>query len=137
GLLGVEAGAARVELTSGTVDARIYEMMAFDGDGARVDMVASHASLSRTLPRSLLPKEDRGLGDGDALRWVVTGPRAGMPEEISLVSTAADGRPLDALEHVQLVPVKCPPSVASGLECRATEPIRAATDGLDRAHPRA
>jgi hypothetical protein len=47
GLLGVEAGAARLELTTGTLDARIYEMMAFDGDGARVDLVASHASLSR------------------------------------------------------------------------------------------
>jgi hypothetical protein len=137
GLLGVEAGAARLELSTGTLDARIYEMMAFDGDGARVDMVASHASLSRTLPRSLLPKEDRGLGDGDALRWMVIGPHAGMPDEISLVSTAADGKPIDALEHVRLNPVKCPSSAAPGLDCRTTEPIRAATDGLDRAHPRA
>jgi hypothetical protein len=137
GLLGVEAGAARVELTSGTLDARIYEMMALDGDGARVDMVASHASLSRTLPRSLLPKEDRGVSETDALRWMVMGPRAGMPEEISLVSTSADGRPLDALEHVLLRPAKCPSQTSAALDCRATEPIRAATDGLDRAHPRA
>jgi hypothetical protein len=137
GLLGVEAGAARLELSSGTLDASIYEMMAFDGAGARVDMVASHASLSRTLPRSLLPKEDRGLDDGDALHWMVIGPRAGMPDEISLLSTAADGRPLDALEHVRLSPAKCPSATAPGLDCRTTEPIRAATDGLDRAHPRA
>lgn len=137
GLLGVAAGAARLELTSGTLEARIYEMMAFDGDGVRVDMVASHASLSRTLPRSLLPKEDRAVGDGDALQWMVVGPRAGMPEEISLMSTAADGRPLDALEHVRLEPTRCPSSAAPGLDCRTSEPIRAATDGLDRAHPRA
>src|SRR4030095_9620314 len=97
GLVGVHPGAARVELTSGTLDASIYEMMALDGDGATVDMVASHASLSRTLPRSLLPKEDRGPSETDALHWLVMGPRAGMPGEISLVSTAADGRPLDAL----------------------------------------
>lgn len=137
GLLGIEPGAARVELTSGTLDARIYEMMALDDSGARVDMVESHASLSRTLPRSLLPKEDRALSDGDALRWMVMGPRAGMPEEISLVSMAADGRPLDALEHVRLHPTPCPSGASPGLECRKTEAIRAATDGLERAHPRA
>jgi hypothetical protein len=67
GLLGVAAGAARLEFTSGTLDASIYEMMALDGDGAPVDMVASHASLSRTLPKSLLPKEDREIGETDAL----------------------------------------------------------------------
>ncbi|HWO11742.1 MAG TPA: hypothetical protein VNN80_19745, partial [Polyangiaceae bacterium] len=137
GLLGVEAGAAQVELASGTVDARIYEMMAFDGAGARVDMVASHASLSRTLPSSLLPKEDRDARETDALSWVVVGPRAGMPDEISLFSTGADGQPLDALEHVGLRPAPCPEHVPRDLACRATQPIRAATDGLDRAHPRA
>jgi hypothetical protein len=137
GLLGVAAGAARLEFSSGTLDARIYEMRALDGDGARVDMVASHASLSRTLPKSLLPKEDRELGETDALSWMVIGPPRGMPGEISLVSMAADGRPLDALEHVRLLPAKCPQGVPPGLECRTTEPIRAATDGLDRAHPRA
>jgi hypothetical protein len=137
GLLGVAAGAARLEFTSGTLDARIYEMMALDGAGARVDMVASHASLSRTLPKSLLPKEDREIGETDALHWMVMGPRAGMPEEISLVSTAADGRPLDALEHVRLLPANCPGPASPGLVCRTSEAIRAATDGLDRAHPRA
>jgi len=137
GLLGVAAGAAQVELASGILDARIYEMMAFDGAGARVDMVASHASLSRTLPTSLLPKEDRGARETDALSWVVVGPRAGMPDEISVVSTTADGRALDALEHVALRAVPCPREVPKGLACRATPPIRAATDGLDRAHPRA
>jgi hypothetical protein len=137
GLLGVSAGDARVELTSGVVDARIYEVMALDGDGARVDMVASHASLSRTLPRSLLPKEDRELSETDALHWLVVGPNLGLPDELSLVSTGADGRPLDALEHVRLLPARCPREVGPGLSCRTTEPIRAATDGLDRAHPRA
>lgn len=137
GLVGVEAGAAQVELASGVLDARIYEMMAFDGAGARVDMVASHASLSRTLPTSLLPKEDRGARETDALSWLVVGPRAGMPDEISLVSTAADGRPIDALEHVGLRPVACPRDVPRDLACRTTAPIRAVTDGLDRAHPRA
>jgi hypothetical protein len=112
-------------------------MRALDGDGARVDMVASHASLSRTLPKSLLPKEEREIGETDALSWMVIGPPSGMPGEISLVSMAADGRPLDALEHVRLLPGKCPEGVPPGLECRTTEPIRAATDGLDRAHPRA
>jgi hypothetical protein len=137
GLLGVAAGDAEVELTSGTLDARIYEMMALDGDGARVDMVASHASLSRTLPTSLLPKEDRDASDTDALHWLVMGPSAGMPDEISLVSTGADGRPLDAIEHVRLRAVRCPGPASPGIDCRTSEPIRAATDGLDRAHPRA
>jgi hypothetical protein len=137
GLLGVSAGDAHVELTSGVLAARIYEVMALDGDGARVDMVASHASLSRTLPRSLLPKEDRGLSETDALHWMVIGPRAGLPDELSLVSTGANGRPLDTLEHVRLLPTACPVDAGPGLGCRTTEPIRAATDGLDRAHPRA
>jgi hypothetical protein len=137
GLLGVEPGAARVELTSGNVDARIYEVMPFDGGGARVDMVASHASLSRTLPSSLLPKEDRDGADTDALHWLVIGPPAGLPEELSMMSTSADGRPLDSLEHVSLRAVACPGPPSPALGCRMTEPIRAATDGLDRAHPRA
>jgi hypothetical protein len=137
GLLGVEPGAARVELTVGTLDARIYEMMPFDGGGARVDMVASHASLSRTLPSSLLPREDRDGTDTDALHWLVKGPLAGMPDELSLISTGADGRPLDTLEHVRLRAMACPGAAAPPLACRTTEPIRAVTDGLDRSHPRA
>jgi hypothetical protein len=137
GLLGVEPGAASVELTVGTLDARIYEVMSFDGDGGRVDMVTSHASLSRTLPSSLLPREDRDGTDPDALRWLVMGPLAGMPEEISLVSTGADGRPLDSLEHVHLHAVPCPEKAAPTLGCRTTEPIRAVTDAVDRSHPRA
>lgn len=137
GLLGVAAGAARVELSSGTLAARVYEMMAFDAGGVRVDMVASHASLSRTLPRSLLPKEQRAERETDALRWLVMGPSSGIPREISVRSTAADGRLLDALEHVALLPAKCPAGTAPELGCRTSALIRAATDGLDRAHPRA
>jgi hypothetical protein len=137
GLQGLEAGAAWVDFTAGMLEAKVYEMMAFDADGKRVDMVSSHASLSRTLPASLRPAEGRTGDDSDALRWLVKGPQAGLPDEISVRSTSSDGHPLDAIERLPLAVVPCPPQTSPGLVCRASELIRAAADGLDRGHPRA
>lgn len=137
GLQGVEPGAAWVDFAAGTLEAKVYEMMAVDGLGKRVDMVSSHASLSRTLPASLQPAEQRRDHESDALRWLVRGPKAGLPEEITVLSTASDGRPLDAIAHVPLAPVACPANTPPELGCRASELIRAAADGLDRGHPRA
>lgn len=137
GLQGLEAGAAWVDFAAGTLEAKVYEMMALDAEGKRVDRVSSHASLSRTLPASLRPDEARAGDESDALRWLVKGPRAGLPDEITVRSTASDGQPLDVIERLPLASVPCPPETASGLVCRASELIRAATDGLDRGHPRA
>lgn len=137
GVQGLEAGAARVELAAGTLEAMVYEVLALDAAGRRVDLVSSHASLSRALPASLRPAEERSGDESDALRWLVKGPQAGLPVEISIRSTSADGRPLDVLERLPLSRVPCPPTTAAGLSCRASALIRAATDGLDRQHPRA
>ena len=98
-------------------------MMALDAQGKRVDMVTSHASLSRTLPASLQPVEDRAGDEGDALRWLVKGPQAGLPDEITVRSTASDGHPLDAIERLPLAAVPCPPKTPPGLVCRASELI--------------
>jgi hypothetical protein len=136
GLQGLEAGAAWVDLAAGTLEAKVYEMVALDAQGKRVDMVTSHASLSRTVPASLQPAEDRG-DESDALRWLVKGPQAGLPDEITVRSTRSDGHPLDVIERLPLAVVPCPPKTPPGLVCRASELIRAATDGLDRGHPRA
>ncbi len=130
-------GVARVELESGTFETRVYELMAFDTLRRRVDLASSHASLSRTLPDSLRPTEERGSVETDALRWLMLGPESGMPEHISVISQTADGQPLDALEQVMLRPEPCPPQTAPSLACRASQFIRATVDGLDRLHPRA
>src|SRR4051812_45486998 len=111
--------------------------MAFDTSGARVDLKTSHASLSRTLPLSLRPREERAIPDSDALRWLLESTDAPAPRELALSSTAADGSPLDRLEHVPLAPAPCPSGSASGAHCSTSTFIRATTDWLDRSHPRA
>lgn len=136
GLQGIAPGAAVVELEHGRVETRVYELMAFDGEGKRVDIASSHASLSRTIPSSLLPREARG-SERDALRWLVVGPNGEMPTSLSFVSTSADGQPIDGLENVELEQSPCPPGTEPTLACRATRLIRATTDWLDRSHPRA
>lgn len=114
-----------------------YTLLAFDGDGQAVDLAASHASLSRVLPASLRPAEDRLSGDRDALRWLVVGKDGALPRELSLVSTAANGLFVDTLEHVPTQAAACPPGTPSSLLCRKSPLIRATTDWLDRSHPRA
>ena len=137
GLQGLEPGLGRVELEARVLDVRVYEFRALDAAGRSVDMVASHASLSRALPEELRPEEERAAGETDALRWLLIGPELGMPERISFVSTGPDGRPIDAIDGVPLQPVQCPARTAKGLGCRASHLVRATTDWLDRAHPRA
>jgi hypothetical protein len=136
GLQGVEPGLGRVELAAKALDIRVYELRALDGAGRPVDMVASHASLSRTLPEALRPEEERHSRETDALRWLLIGPEHGMPDAVSFVSTASDGRPIDAIDGVALRPVKCPLETPKGLGCRESRLVRATTDWLDRSHPR-
>jgi hypothetical protein len=135
-LQGIAPGAASVELEGRTLETRVYELMAFDARGKRVDIASSHASLSRTVPSSLLPKEER-KSESDALRWLVIGPDAGLPSALSLVSTGADGTPIDGLQNIQLRQTACPAGSGPRLSCRSSDLIRATTDWLDRSHPRA
>jgi hypothetical protein len=137
GLQGVEPGLAQLDRASGTLELRVYEWMAVDAAGERVDLALSHASLSRTLPDSLRSEEERGAHDGDALRWLVIGPDPGLPREMSLVSLAMDGRVLGGIERVPLARVACPSGTAPGLGCHGGPMIRATTDVLDGQHPRA
>jgi hypothetical protein len=137
GLQGVAPGLAQLVRDSGSLELRVYELIAMDAEGRRVDLATSHASLSRTLPDSLRPREERIQHDGDALQWQLIGPDAGMPQEVSLVSLGSAGRPLDRLDRIPLSPATCPLHTPHELRCRGGPLIRATTDALDRQHPRA
>lgn len=114
-----------------------FRLLALDGRGRSIDLERSHASLSRTLPPSLRPKEERHDQDSDALRWVIVGREPELASEISVTSSTADGRKLDAIEGLPLAPAPCPAGTPPDLRCRATALVRATMDWLDRSHPRA
>src|SRR5688572_30106604 len=133
------AAVGRVESGAGSsADGRPrFRRLAFDGRGRSIDLERSHASLSRTLPPSLRPKEERHDQDGDALRWVIVGREPELARELSLTSSTADGRRLDAIDGLPLAPAPCPLGTPPDLRCRATALVRATMDWLDRSHPRA
>jgi hypothetical protein len=134
GLQGVHAGRAELRVGKLALRVSVIEAMAFDEDGRRVDLATSHASLSRVLPAGLWP-DPTVAHDADALRWTVIAPHGALPALVSFASTREDGKPLDRLDGVPLVPCPCPRGVATGLECARTEPIRLSTDRIDRDHP--
>jgi hypothetical protein len=134
GVQGLAAGKTSVVLVSGAVELTVLEMSAFDAHGARVDLARSHASISRVLP-AFLSEDAAGAADQDALRWVVTGPEAALPERLEILSERPDGTPLDRLTNVELWQQPCAPGTAPGLECRTSPLIRATVDPIDRGHP--
>lgn len=134
GLQGVHAGRAELRVGKLTLHLDVLQAMAFDEDGRRVSLAKSHASLSRVMPAALWP-DPTAAHDADALRWMVVGPSGTLPGVVSFASTREDGKALDRLDGVPLVPCPCPAGVARGLECARTEPIRLSTDRIDRNHP--
>ncbi|MEB2323697.1 MAG: hypothetical protein OZ921_14390, partial [Sorangiineae bacterium] len=134
GLQGVRAGQVTLELGAGArAELAVVALAPIDAAGRRLDLAASHASMSRVLPPGLAP--EGAPPDADALAWLAVGPPAALPARITLRSWFADGRALDRLEGVALEAVACPPETRLGLACRKSPPIRASTDAVDREHP--
>src|SRR2546430_6700486 len=105
-------------------------MVAEDSSGKLVQMARSHASVERTPPERA--ETGGSPPDPDALRYVVAGTSAELPQGLRIVSSEPSGAKLDELE-VTLSPWPCPPSM--GPQCRATPLVRVVPDDIDRAHP--
>ena len=135
GVQGVHAGSGKLVFSRLALKVNVVELFTVDGRGERVDLVTSHASISRELPASLSAEPGSAPDDRDALRWVGAGPSGAVPVLARIVSTRPTGQPLDALEAVLLRRAPCPKGVPAGLECRQTPLIRATSDVIDRSHP--
>lgn len=134
GLQGLLAGRTNVLIGERAFDVSVVEMAAFDAHGSRVELAASHASISRVLP-AFLSDDDAGASDQDALRWMAIGEDDSLPEQVDVVSLGVDDRKLDTLLGVELWELPCPSNVDRGLACHATPLIRATADRIDRGHP--
>ena len=134
GLQGLAPGRTSVLMNGRAFDVSVVELAAVDAHGTRVDLVTSHASISRVLP-SFLSNDDAGASDQDALRWLAIGEDDTLPEHVDVVSFGLEGEKLDALSNVELWELPCPQAIPSELACRATPLIRATADRIDRGHP--
>lgn len=135
GVQALAAGSSELTLAHRTITIRVLEVLALDGAGERVDLVRSHAAISRRLPSFLEPESAAQVVDPDSLRWVLVGPSIAMPQAVSLVSTRPDGTELDQLSSLSVRDVACPRGVATEMTCRATDLVRATGDRIDRVHP--
>lgn len=132
-LQGMQPGRARLGFDGRALQAVVFGIFALDGDGRRIDLARSHASISRSLPRSLSGAD--APADSDAVVWGIAGQGATLPTELDLVSTTAEGLRLDALSAVPLAPGPCPGFAPEGSTCAFTPAIRAVADAIDRSHP--
>src|SRR5262245_28362257 len=117
-------------------------IIAIDSWGKTVDMARSRASIERTPPERAMsdsadaPKAARPLpdasGDPDAIRFVLGGSEGELPQGIMIVAADPAGTKIDQLE-VAISDAPCPSG--QGPVCRATPPIRAVADDIDRNHP--
>jgi hypothetical protein len=124
-----QRGVVRIILNVNGIDMR-------DGEGARVDMATSHASLERTPPMRIEGGVDAPYDDFDALRVVVSVPddlTADAPD-LSVNSVSPLGARLDTIPRLALVPAACARD-SRGLRCWASAPIRLVVDDQDRNHP--
>ncbi len=134
----------RVEVTANTKDRGVVRVILNvsgidmrDGEGTRVDMATSHASLERTQPIRIEGAVDAPYEDFDALRVVVSVPDDRLPADapdLSVDSVSALGARLDSMPRLALSPAPCAPDSA-GLHCWASAPIRLVVDDQDRDHP--
>jgi hypothetical protein len=138
----------RVELTARaggnrlrvTVEVRGIELR--DGEGRRVDLARSHASIERTPPMRDDGGADAPYDDFDALRVVVALPDAGLSlngaldgeHDVAVESLSAQGVRLDVLANVPLTPARCVARYED-VRCWASAPLRAVMDDVDRNHP--
>ncbi len=126
-------GAHRVRVT---VDVRAIDLR--DGEGRRVDLARSQASLERTPPMRDEGGVDAPYDDFDALRVVVAipehGPGLDGERDIAVESVSALGARIDELPTLALTPSRCA-APYEGVRCWASAPLRAVMDDVDRNHP--
>jgi len=103
-----------------------------DGTLKDVDLTREHASLERTPPERIEGGVSARYDDADAVRLVVTSPRASqLPPPLSIESITAGGVHLDEIARPVLEPLPC----ASSAQCFASAPLRFVVDEVDRIHP--
>jgi hypothetical protein len=136
-LQGVAPGAVTLSVGGAPIEVSVLEAMLFDGRGARIDLATSHASISRRLPSLFQSDPDAEAMDPDAMRWVLVGPLAALPDTVSLSSSRPSGARIDAIASLRLEPVACPPDTAPELSCRATRLGWATADAINRSRPAA
>jgi hypothetical protein len=134
-LQGLTAGTATVAVDGAPLEVAVVEVLLLDGRGARIDLARSHASISRRLPAVFSSDARAEPADPDALRWVLAGPRAALPDEVRLSSTRPGGAALDSVARLPLEPYACPPGLSPALTCRATPLAWATTDAIERSDP--
>lgn len=134
-LQAVRPGRSDVRAFGQTLRLSAFEVRALGGDGRRIDLARSHASLQRTPPDRLGEDPLGDLADPDAIRFLIVGVAEDVPTTLDLVSVRASGAIVDRLAGVALGHVDCPGDVPAGLVCGSTLPIRAVADDIDRSHP--
>jgi hypothetical protein len=119
-----------------TVDVKGIDLR--DGEGRRVDLARSHASIERTPPMRDEGGADGPYDDFDALRVVMAipdhGPGLDGAREISVESLSAAGLRVDEIPTLDLTPSRCA-APYQGVRCWASAPLRAVMDDVDRNHP--
>ncbi len=127
---------ARGAIVQVILDVRGIEMR--DGEGRRVDMARSHASLERDPPERLVSGSPEKYDDPDALRVVLelpdNGPWPNGDREIAVESVTSLGTRIDELPPLAVTPWPCPVASAR-VQCWASVPLRLVTDDVDRNHP--
>jgi hypothetical protein len=134
GFQGLGTGRATVDLTTGPVELAVCAAFARDASGGLVDLVTSHASLSRALPEDLAMQMD-AWSDDDALAWGLACPSGTLPKALTVESFRPSGHRLDMTPPLSLVPEPCGRGFGPGLECAVTRPVRATVDVVDRVYP--
>ena len=128
-----KVGARRVRVT---VDVRGIDLR--DGEGRRVDLARSHASLERTPPMRDVGGVDTPYDDFDALRVVMAipdhGPGLDGERDVAVESVNALGARIDEIPSLGLTASRCA-GPYEGVRCWASAPLRAVMDDVDRNHP--
>lgn len=126
-------GAHRVRVT---VDVKGIDLR--DGEGRRVDLARSQASIERTPPMRDDGGVDAPYDDFDALRVVMAlpdhGPGLDGEREIAVESLSASGARIDEIPTLDSTPSRCA-APYQGVRCWASAPLRAVMDDVNRDHP--
>jgi hypothetical protein len=133
GRVGASLIALGLALASPRVASAAVQLTTVDAWGKGVDAERSHASIERTPPERTTDDPTPGVvGDPDAIRFVLSGPRNEVPAAVRVTSRDVAGAEVDRLD-VTLVDTPC--SAGLGPVCRVTPLLRVVSDDIDRNHP--